>query len=31
LVWNSHKCPANSATNLQNKQCCPTIQLPFAW
>jgi hypothetical protein len=31
LVWNSHKCPANTATDLQNKQCRPTIQLPFAW
>jgi hypothetical protein len=21
----------NTATNLQNKQHCPTIQLPFTW
>ncbi len=31
LVWNSHKCPANTATDLQSKQHCPTIPMPYAW
>jgi hypothetical protein len=33
LVWNSHKSlPAkNRTTDLQNKPCHPTIQLPFTW
>jgi hypothetical protein len=30
-VWNSHKCAANTATDLQNKPFHPTIQLSFTW